>query len=114
MYRQFQQGEPDEELMSLAPTFDETALSTSSQKRIRRSMDMEATDAIIKANRMVNRHKVAMVAMMCQGQIEDAVTVLLSRNPRRNAAENLFSLAQANAEYLYRTLTNDYDSFWRW
>lgn len=114
MRRQFEQEEQDQELIGLIPEFDETELSTSSQKRIRRSFDVDTTDAIVKANQMINHHKVSMVALMSQGKVEDMVTIMLSRNPRRHAAANLLALAQANAEYLYRTITDDFDNFWRW
>ncbi len=114
MRRQFVQDEQDEELLGLIPEFDETELSLSSQKRIRRSYDVGTTDAIVKSNQIINHHKTAMVALMSQGKVEDMVTIMLSRNPRRHAAANLLALAQANAEYLYRTMTDDYDSFWRW
>ncbi len=113
MFEQIKQGNPGEELFSLIPEFKVVELPSSSQRRIRRRFDMDNTDAAIKANRLVNRHKVAMVAVMCQGQIEDAVSLMIERNPRYNAAQNLNALALASAEYLYQTMVDDSDSFWR-
>lgn len=114
MYRQFRQEEPDEEVLSLIPEFDETVLSSSSQKRIRRSVDQSTTDTIIRANRVMNHHKMAMVSILCQGHVEDAVTAMISRNPNKYAAAHLIRLAEANADYLYDNLCDDYDGFWRW
>lgn len=103
----------DEDFLSIIPEFDSTALSSSSQRRIRRVEDAENTEAIIKATRATCHNKVTLVSLLCQGQVDEAVTLLLQRNPHRYVAENLFAISQANAEYLYHIVRDSYDSFWR-
>ncbi len=112
MYRHFKTDEEDEELAALVPVFDETILPASAQRRIRRSAEQEVTDKLIKAIRAYNHNKLTMVNVLCQAQVQDAVTMLLQRNPSSNAAKNLFALADANAAYLKRLAKDDDDRIW--
>ena len=112
MSEKFYQG-TDEDFLSIIPEFDTTTLSSSAQRRIRRVEETETTEAIIKSTRASNHNKVTLVALLCQGQADEAVAMLLQRNPRRYAAENLFAISRANAEYLYRIVSDGYDDFWR-
>ena len=116
MYRQFKDEDTDEELIALAPVFDETILPASAQRRIRRIDEQKRTSNLIKAIRAVNHNKLMMVNMLCQAQVEDAVTLLLQRNPSRNAAKNLCALADVNAAYLKRLAKDDDDDdcIWGW
>ena len=83
------------------------------QNRIKRYADREETTALMDAIRINCHNKVTMVSILCQGQVEEAVTMLLDRNPSRNAARNLFAIAEANAEYLCRGIYTEGNPFWR-
>ena len=113
MNKHFQNQEADDEMVSYVPTFDETALSSPSLRRVRRYAELEATNAMVRSARIISHHKVAKVSMLCQGELEEVVTACMSRNPRPHAAANLCALAQANAEYLYRLIRDDRDPYWR-
>ena len=103
----------EEELMALAPEFDTSGMSGSAQRRMRRVNDMETSLAYVKAAHIANHNKVTLVALLCQGQVDEAVSILLQRNPRKYVAMNLIGLSQANARYLSRVVSGDDDDDWR-
>ena len=96
-----------DQIVAPAPGFDLTVLSQQSQKQIMRQNEKDMTDAIISAARANSRSKVAMVAAVSQAQLEETVTMLMKRNPRPGAVQNLQLLARANTEYLMRLLLDE-------
>lgn len=105
--------EDSEELMPYVPEFDSASLPRSIQRRIGRYSDSEKEQAEMDAIRSINRSKVSMVAMLCQGHLDDAVTLMIQRNPRRSAAANLIYLSEANADCLYDIIHGRRGDRWR-
>ncbi len=104
----------DPEILTLLPDLDQASIAPYSQKRVVRFGENCATAAAIHSIRVINQGKLAIVAAVCQAQIEETVTALVQRNPTASNARNLMEISHSFTKYACNLIEHEQpNNFWR-
>ena len=94
----------------MMPVMDYTNLTKNSVRHCLRAEEGYRVNGMLRSVRVAEQTKLTGVGVACQSKLDEAVTKLIMRNPRPEAARNLEALSRANAIYLAEII---FDDGWR-
>ena len=94
----------------MMPLLDYNNLSKNSVRHCLRAEEGYRVSGMLRAARVAEQTKVTAAGIACQSKLDEAVTKLIMRNPRPEAARNIEALSRANAIYLAEII---FDDEWR-